>query len=35
MKYQKIIKMLDNPQSQRTKFKTKNSVQINDDAHGT
>ena len=27
--------MLDNPQNQRTKFKTKNCVQINDNAHGT
>ena len=35
MKYQKVIKMLDNPQNQRTKFKTKNCVQINDNAHGT
>ena len=35
MEYQKIINLLDNTQSQPTKFKTKNWVEINDDVYGT
>ena len=35
MEYQKIINLLDNTPSQPTKFRTKNWVEINDDAHGT
>ena len=35
MEYQKIINFLDNTPSQLTKFRTKNWVEINDDAHGT
>ena len=33
--YQKIINLLDNTPNQPTKFRTKNQVEINDDAHGT
>ena len=35
MEYQKIINLLDNTPSKPTKFRTKNWVEINDDAHGT
>ena len=35
MEYQKIINLLDNTSNQPTKFRTKNWVEINDDAHGT
>ena len=35
MEYQKIINLLDNTQSQPTKFKTKKWVEINDDVYGT
>ena len=34
MKYQKIINFLDNTPHQLSKFRTKNWVEINDDAHG-
>ena len=33
--YQKIINLLNNEPNQPTKFRTKNSIEINDDAHGT
>ena len=32
--YQKIINLLENTPNQRTKFRTKNWVEINDDARG-
>ena len=35
MEYQKIINLLDNTPSQPSKFRTKNWVEINDDARGT
>ena len=35
MEYQKIINFLDNTPNQPTKFRTKNWVQINNDARGT
>ena len=35
MEYQKIINLLDNTPNQLTKFRTKNCVEINDDASGT
>ena len=35
MEYQKIINLLDNTPNQPTKFRTKNWVEINDDAHKT
>ena len=35
MEYQKIINLLDNTPNQPTKFRTKNWVEINDDARGT
>ena len=35
MEYQKIISLLDNTPNQPTKFRTKNRVEINDDACGT
>ena len=35
MEYQKIINLLDNTSNQPTKFRTKNWVEINDDARGT
>ena len=35
MEYQKIISLLANTSNQPTKFRTKNWVEINDDAHGT
>ena len=35
MEYQKIMNLLDNTPNQPTKFKTKNWVEINDDAQGT
>ena len=34
MEYRKIINLLDNTPNQTTKFKTKNWVEINDEAHG-
>ena len=34
MEYQKIINLLDNPPNQPTKFRTKDWVEINDDAYG-
>ena len=34
MKYQKIINLLENEVTQPSKFRTKNWVQINDDARG-
>ena len=35
MEYQKIINLLDNTLNQPTKFRSKNWVEINDDARGT
>ena len=35
MEYQKIKNLLDNTPDQPTKFKTKNSAEINDNSHGT
>ena len=35
MNYQKIINVLDNTPHQTIKFRTKNWVEINDDARGT
>ena len=35
MEYQKIKNLLDNTPDQPTKFKTKNSAEINDDSRGT
>ena len=35
MEYQKIINLLDNTPNQPTKFRSKNWVEINDDARGT
>ena len=35
MQYQNITNFLDNTANQQTKFRTKNWVEINDDAHGT
>ena len=35
MKYQKLINLLDNTPNQPSKFKTKNSVEINDESRGT
>ena len=35
MEYQKIINLLDNTPNQPYKFRTKNWIEINDDAHGT
>ena len=35
VEYQKIINLLDNTPYQPSKFKTKNQVEINDDARGT
>ena len=35
MKYQKMINLLDNTPNQRTKFRTKNWVEINDEERGT
>ena len=35
MEYQKITNLLDNEPNQPTKFRTKNWVEINDDARGT
>ena len=35
MEYQKIINLLDNTPNQPSKFRTKNWVEINDDARGT
>ena len=35
MEYQKTISLLDNTQNQPTKFRTKNWVEINDDAPRT
>ena len=35
MEYQKIINLLDNTSNQPTKFRSKNWVEINDDARGT
>ena len=35
MEYQKIINLLDNTQNQPTNCRTKNWVEINDDARGT
>ena len=35
MEYQKIINLLGNAPNQPTKFRTKNCVEINDDARGT
>ena len=34
MEYQIIINLLDNTPKQPSKFRTKNWVEINDDAHG-
>ena len=34
MEYQKIINVLDNPPNKATKFRTKNCVEMNDDARG-
>ena len=35
MEYQKIINLLDKTNNQPSKFKTKNWIEVNDDAHGT
>ena len=35
MEYQKIINLLDNTSNQQTIFRTKDCVEINDDARGT
>ena len=35
MEYQKVINLLDNTPNQPSKFRTKNSVEINDEARGT
>ena len=35
MEYQKIINLFDNTPNQATKFRTKNWVEINNDARGT
>ena len=35
MEYQKIANLLDNASNQPSKFRTKNWVEINDDARGT
>ena len=35
MQYRKLINLLDNTSNQPTKFRTKNWVEINDDARGT
>ena len=35
MEYQKIINLLDNTPNQASKFRTKNWVEINDEARGT
>ena len=35
MEYRKLINLLDNTPNQPTKFRTKNWVEINDDARGT
>ena len=35
MEYQKIITLLDNTPNQRTKFRTKNWVETNDDSRAT
>ena len=35
MEYQKIINLLENTTNQRTKFRTKNCVEINDESRGT
>ena len=35
MEYQKMINFLDNIPTQRSKFKTKNWVEINDESRGT
>ena len=35
MEYQKIINLLDNTPIQPSKFKTRNSVEINDDSRET
>ena len=35
MEYQKIIRLLDNTPNQPTKFRTKKTVEINDDARIT
>ena len=35
MEYQKMIKLLDKTPNQPTKFRTKNWIEINDDARGT
>ena len=34
MKYQKIINLLDNTSNQPSKFRTKNSIKINDQSRG-
>ena len=34
MKYQKIINYLDNSSNQLSKFRTKNSIEINDQSRG-
>ena len=35
MEYKKIINLLENTTNQRTKFRTKNCVEINDESRGT
>ena len=35
MEYQKITNLLDNMNNQPSKFRTKNWVEVNDDARGT
>ena len=34
MKYQKIVNLLDHTPDQRSKFRTNNWVEINDNSHG-
>ena len=35
MEYQKVMNLLENRPNQRTKFRTRNWVEINDDSRGT
>ena len=35
MEYQKFLNLLDNTNNQPPKFRTKNRVEVNDDARGT
>ena len=35
MEYQKIINLLENTLNQRSKFRTKNWIEVNDESRGT